>query len=194
MRVNLEGAWTIHPPKQAFAVSERKVFPEDFPEGLKPRLRLFLSVDLEGSTRFKQSRHVWRPEILSFYRDFDFILQDEYRIFAEGLRQPLPAAEFWKSNGDELLYVCELQSLSHAHALMHIWLAALSRYRAENGSTSHQLDVKSTAWVGLFPAPIWLPSSIALAGAIFCWTNIKTPSASGRMKNSAIKSTSDATP
>jgi hypothetical protein len=144
---------TIHPPKQAFAVNGRKVFPEDFPEGLKPRLRLFLSVDLEGSTRFKQSRHVWRPEILSFYRDFDFILQDEYRVFAEGHRQPLPAAEFWKSNGDELLYVCELQSLSHAHALMHIWLAALSRYRAENEAATHELDVKSTAWVGLFPAP-----------------------------------------
>ena len=30
--------------------SERKAFPADFPEGLKPRLRLFFSVDLVGST------------------------------------------------------------------------------------------------------------------------------------------------
>src|SRR3989344_1397237 len=54
---------------------ERRAFPAEFPEGLKPRLRLFLSVDLVGSTPYKQSRQMWRPEIVSFYRNFDYILQ-----------------------------------------------------------------------------------------------------------------------
>jgi hypothetical protein len=131
---------------------ERKVFPEDFPEGLKPRLRLFLSVDLVGSTPYKQSRQIWRPEILSFYRNFDYILQAQYRAFSEG-RDNLPAPEFWKSNGDELLYACELQDLNHAHAVMHVWLAALNEYRALDAGDAVHLDVKSTAWIGLFPVP-----------------------------------------
>lgn len=131
----------------------RRVFPADFPEGLKPRLRLFLSVDLVGSTSYKQSRQSWSPEILSFYRNFDYALQAQYRAFSEGHKTALPAPEFWKSNGDELLYVCELQNLSHAHALIHLWLAALNDYRAMGSHADKAMDVKSTAWIGLFPAP-----------------------------------------
>ncbi|MBW8814708.1 MAG: hypothetical protein JF588_14905 [Caulobacterales bacterium] len=134
-------------------IPTRHVFPQDFPEGLKPRLRLFLSVDLVGSTSYKQSRSVWSPEILSFYRNFDYALQAQYRAFSEGHRTALPAPEFWKSNGDELLYVCELQNLSHAHAVIHLWLAALNDYRAMGGDAAKPMDVKSTAWIGLFPAP-----------------------------------------
>jgi hypothetical protein len=133
--------------------SDRTVFPEDLPEGLEPRLRLFLSVDLVGSTPYKQGRQAWRPEILSFYRNFDYILHANYRAFSEDANHALPPPEFWKSNGDELLYVCELQSLNHAYALMHVWLGALAEYRAKNVGVSKHLDVKSTAWLGLFPLP-----------------------------------------
>lgn len=129
------------------------MFPEEFPEGLKPRLRLFFSADLVDATRYKQSRNIWRPEILNFYRDFDFILQSEHHAFAEAHQPLLAAPEFWKSNGDELLYVWELESPSQAHALMYIWLAALERYRATSVEDAQHLDVKSTAWIGLFPAP-----------------------------------------
>ncbi|HET6971628.1 MAG TPA: hypothetical protein VFH92_10920 [Phenylobacterium sp.] len=139
-------------PRPARPAVARRVFPPDFPEGLKPRLRLFLSVDLVGSTSYKQSRQQWSPEILSFYRNFDYALQAQYRAFSEGHRTALPAPEFWKSNGDELLYVCELQNLSHAHAVIHLWLAALNDYRAM-GDATKPMDVKSTAWIGLFPAP-----------------------------------------
>jgi hypothetical protein len=132
---------------------ERRAFPPEFPEGLKPRLRLFLSVDLVGSTPYKQARQIWRPEIVSFYRNFDYILQAQYREFCGGLDDGLPAPEFWKSNGDELLYVVELNSLSHAHALMHVWLATLNEYRGSRDEASKHLDVKSTAWIGLFPVP-----------------------------------------
>lgn len=137
----------------ATAPHERRVFPSEFPEGLKPRLRLFLSVDMVGSTPYKQSRHMWRPEIVTFYRNFDYILQRQYKEFSGGLDDGLPAPEFWKSNGDELLYVCELHSLSHAHALMHVWLATLNEYRGARDEASKHLDVKSTAWIGLFPVP-----------------------------------------
>lgn len=139
--------------RSAKARGEHKPFPEDFPEGLKPRLRLFLSVDLVGSTEYKQSRHAWRPEILSFYRNFDYILQTQYQAFSDTHREPLTPPEFWKTNGDELLYVCELQSLSHAHAQLHVWLSTLERYRNDFTEGQRRLDVKSTAWIGLFPLP-----------------------------------------
>ncbi|WP_337186630.1 hypothetical protein [Phenylobacterium sp.] len=127
--------------------------PEGFPEGLKPRLRLFFSVDLEGATHYKQSHNTWRPEILRFYRDFDLILQSEFHAFASNYAGPLKAPEYWKSNGDELLYTCELTSLSHAYALMHVWIWSLHRYQLQREPGAEHLEAKSTAWIGLFPTP-----------------------------------------
>lgn len=131
----------------------RKPLPDDVPEGLKPRLRLFLSVDLVGATQFKQSRHAWRSEILSFYRNFDYVLHSQTQKFRESLDSPLPAPEFWKSNGDELLYTWGLQNLADAHSILHIWLAALAEYRAMGSDGGQQLHLKSTAWIALFPLP-----------------------------------------
>lgn len=137
----------------AAAQARRTTFPEEFPEGLKPRLRLFLSVDLVGSTQYKQSRRAWRPEILNFYSNFEHIFRAHFASFRESHAYDVPTPEFWKSNGDELLYVCELQGLSHTHAVMRVWLAALEDYRARSEAASKHLDVKSTAWIGLFPLP-----------------------------------------
>ncbi|MDB5452856.1 MAG: hypothetical protein JWO33_1434 [Caulobacteraceae bacterium] len=131
----------------------RKPLPDDVPEGLKPRLRLFLSADLVGSTQFKQSRQAWRPEILSFYRNFDYVLHSQSQKFSESLESPVPAPEFWKSNGDELLYTWALENLADAHSILHIWLAALEEYRASGAHAQHHLHLKSTAWIGLFPIP-----------------------------------------
>ena len=86
----------------------RKAFPSDLPEGLKPRLRLFLSIDLVGSTAFKQSRQAWLPALLDFYRDFDRIVHAQYRAFRQRSNAFVAPPEFWKSNGDELLYTCDL--------------------------------------------------------------------------------------
>lgn len=133
--------------------NERKAFPPDFPEGLKPRLRLFFSVDLVGSTPLKQSQQAWRPSILNFYRDFDQTVYSAYATFNERSNRILPTPEFWKSNGDELLYTSELTSLDQAHDTINIWLGALHRYREAIAADGDQLDIKSTAWIGLFPVP-----------------------------------------
>ena len=135
------------------SLSERKAFPADLPEGLKPRLRLFLSVDLVGSTAFKQSRQEWLPAILNFYRDFDQIIHAQYRAFRQRSNAVMSAPELWKTNGDELLYVCELVTRAQAVDAIHIWLAALSAYRCDLATLTEELDVKSRAWIGLFPAP-----------------------------------------
>jgi hypothetical protein len=36
---------------------------------------------------------------------------------------------------------------------IHIWLAALSAYRCDLATLTEDLDIKSTAWIALFPAP-----------------------------------------
>lgn len=110
-------------------------------------------MDLVGATQFKQSRHAWRPEILSFYRNFDYVLHSQTQKFRESLDSPLPAPEFWKSNGDELLYTWSLQNLADAHSILHIWLAALAEYRAMETPGAQELQLKSTAWIALFPLP-----------------------------------------
>ena len=133
--------------------SERKAFPADLPEGLKPRLRLFFSVDLVGSTPLKQSQQAWRPTILNFYRDFDQTVYSAYAAFNERSNHILPTPEFWKSNGDELLYTSELVSLDQAHDTINIWLSALHSYRQSMAAGDERLDIKSTAWIGLFPVP-----------------------------------------
>jgi hypothetical protein len=132
-------------------LAQRKAFPMDLPEALKPRLRLFLSVDLVGSTALKQSHHAWRPAIMNFYREFDHAVCAQFKAFNKGRNRISPVPEFWKSNGDELLYICELTSLEQAHNTVQEWLAALHAYRStlETG----QLDIKSTGWIGLFPIP-----------------------------------------
>jgi len=133
--------------------SEKRAFPDDLPEGLQPRLRLFFSVDVVGSVQLKQSQQPWRPSILNFYRDFDHTVYASYRAFNEGSNHVLPTPEFWKSNGDELLYTCEIKDLDQTHDTIQVWLAALSAYRSTVTPQSNRPDVKSTAWIGLFPVP-----------------------------------------
>lgn len=133
---------------------EKQVFPREFPEGLKPRLRLFLSVDTVGSTALKQShQQAWRPNLLNFYRDFDHTLYLQFKTRNARSGRPAQTPEFWKSNGDELLYTCELTSLEQAHQTIQVWLQALHSYRAKIIREPERMDVKSTAWVGLFPTP-----------------------------------------
>jgi hypothetical protein len=133
--------------------TEKKALPADLPEGLKPRIRLFFSVDLVGSTAFKQSRTGWLPALLSFYRDFDRLVHAQYRAYQQRTNAHIPPPEFWKSNGDELLYTCDLVSRAQAVDAIHIWLATLSAYRCDLATEAEDLDVKSTAWIALFPAP-----------------------------------------
>jgi hypothetical protein len=132
---------------------ERTLFPADLPDGLKPRLRLFLSVDLVGSTSFKQSRLAWLPALLDFYRDFDHLMHTQYRAHRQRSNLPVPPPEFWKSNGDELLYTCELTSREQAVDTLHVWLSTLNAYRSDLATLVEDMDVKSTAWIALFPEP-----------------------------------------
>lgn len=138
---------------------------------LKPRLKLFLSVDLVGSTAFKQSQIVefhtrkeseeppplgpaWFKSILSFFNDFEEQFLAQWRAYNakdQDIRLRAPTPELWKSNGDELLYTFELTGSWQASAVIELWLKTLEGYRQSLKIAMPQLDIKSVAWLAGFP-------------------------------------------
>lgn len=134
---------------------------------IQPRLRVFLSVDLVGSTAFKRLSFAegsgaeaplgpsWFKTILDFYQQFEEILLlswREYNAACEADKMPIVGPlEFWKSNGDELLYTFETVQPKDVAAILLIWKDALRNYRDTLRKTVPQLDVKSTAWTAGFP-------------------------------------------
>lgn len=65
-------------------------------------------------------------------------------------RPALPEAEFWKSNGDELLFTFEVTDPHQLVNVLILWKKAVQRYR-EHLQRSSELDVKATAWTAGFP-------------------------------------------
>jgi len=88
------------------------------------RVRLFLSVDLTGSTAYKNNTVdtlQWVKTFETFYRAFPTRLKNEYNRLADGDNAPHLAQEekehgcplLWKTIGDEILFCCKLTSLPH---------------------------------------------------------------------------------
>lgn len=140
-------------------------------EAFRCRYRLFCSVDLVGSTAYKQLLKTspkgfgadetsvpragdWFNHILNFYQDFGNYLKAEIDDYGPGgpdtTRPALPAAEFWKANGDELLFTFEITDAWQAVRILIVWKKAVLRYR-EYLKRSSPLDVKATAWTAGFP-------------------------------------------
>lgn len=139
------------------------------PEFLKPRLRLFLSADIVGSTSLKQGRlqlkasgsqdarngPAWFSAIQGFYFEAAQAMFQEWDAAracsedAEELYGTSPV--FWKSVGDEVLFAKELTDHRQLTTTLHCWFSAVRRMRKflqrENGT----LNVKCTAWLAGFP-------------------------------------------
>ncbi|ACI57129.1 hypothetical protein Rleg2_3867 [Rhizobium leguminosarum bv. trifolii WSM2304] len=135
-------------------------------------LRLFLSVDLVGSTAFKQANQrafksdekagegsiaePWFSPIAQFYKEIERLFAREWQLYAEGLASRIgwpagPAPELWKSAGDELLYVKVLRDHREATACIICWMRTIEEYRSDLKQKYPTLDLKCTAWVAGFP-------------------------------------------
>ena len=133
----------------------------DFLEQLRHRLYVFLSVDVVNSTPFKQGHEAaaataatdadspagsrWIRAFHVFYSRMPAEIQ---RAWKDG--QPLP--RFWKSQGDELLYVLEITAAQDLVGCMLSWRSAVNAMRAELKQFP-PLNLKSTAWLANFPIP-----------------------------------------
>lgn len=144
---------------------------EALPIFLQPKLRLFLSVDLVGSTASKQRPNFpirepgrlwadggmappWLSPIANFFGAFQEAFVREWRIFRTQTAPHLGIAittdpTFWKANGDELIFVKELVDRKEILGCIDAWLKALQSLRPQ--LTASGLDVKATAWTAGFP-------------------------------------------
>ena len=116
---------------------------------LYKRLRLFQSVDLVGSTAYKNRAsgevQPWLKVFYEFFRDFPILLGKKY----EGSNLETP--RLWKTLGDEIVFVVELKMQIDAAEHLRRFRDALRAYRDTLHQADRLLDLKGTAWVAGFP-------------------------------------------
>lgn len=141
--------------------------PSDCPEFLKPRLRLFLSADIVGSTALKQSKlgaflevgtksqSSWFSVIQGFYIEASRIFLEEWNNLRES--NPNHAELFgdppkvWKTIGDEVLFVKVLSDHRQISTALKCWILAVSRMKRFLKDRDDRLDIKCAAWTAGFP-------------------------------------------
>lgn len=112
-----------------------------------PRSLLFLSCDIVGSTRYKQSMALWRKTFLSFYREFPQVLGG---LTADAGFEP--EYELWKPIGDELIFTVHVRHETEVYHAVRHWLKAMDDY--EQGSLEKTtLSTKGGAFIATFPGP-----------------------------------------
>ena len=118
--------------------------PGDGPEG---RSLLFLSCDIVGSTRFKQSMALWQKTFLTFYREFPQVLGD---LAADAKFE----CEFilWKPVGDELIFTVHVRKEEEIYHAVRLWLQAMDKYEKDSLEGT-PLATKGGAFIATFPGP-----------------------------------------
>ncbi|MDN6478188.1 hypothetical protein [Corynebacterium variabile] len=126
---------------------------------------LFLSCDLTGSTRYKQSQilklqkpsaekdaNPWQKAFLQFYHEFPQILSDE-RGSLKSKYASCPDFELWKPVGDELIFSCVVRSELQIRDAIRVWIAAMDKYETSCLDDTPALGTKGGAFVATFPEP-----------------------------------------
>ncbi|MCC7426422.1 MAG: hypothetical protein IT557_05930 [Alphaproteobacteria bacterium] len=134
------------------------------------RLRLFLSVDLAGSTAFKigqgqpwadaeqspRAQRKWEQEIRHFYQEFPHLVRQQYARCLDGESDSALSDRYphvWKTVGDEILFCCRLENPRHLSICIDAFLKALRSYGERLDKNGRHMDVKGAAWVAAFPTP-----------------------------------------
>ena len=138
---------------------------------IRPRLRVFLSVDLIGSTQFKIAQNYgggpslshddagWWPNVLTaFYTDF----QKEFlRNWAEFVELSQGWSEItigdppklWKALGDELIFSKICAHINEVWGIVQVWRKTLVDFKER--WTHDNLKFKSGAWIVGSPNRNW---------------------------------------
>lgn len=117
-------------------------------------IRLFLSVDMAGSTQFKArftDGGSWLNTFRTFFTNFPLMLAGQigFAFLEEG---DTPSVEVWKVMGDEVIFVA---SPTSAEELVNLLLALLRTMNAyeERYFQDLPLRLKGTAWLADFSGP-----------------------------------------
>jgi hypothetical protein len=129
------------------------------------RLRLFLSVDLVGSTAYKadsdsQKFHKVKPKWVSvfsyFYRDFPDRLKTSFQsgdhLGITDQEKNFPP-KLWKTIGDEVIMCSRILSIEHLVHTVNCFIATLGSYAIVVKKENPKLDLKGNAWVAACPSP-----------------------------------------
>lgn len=120
------------------------------------RLRLFLSVDLVGSTALKARDEHWLTLFKTFFREFPVNVSAAYRhaeiaelIERTGLPPPSPPSP-WKFAGDEILFEATLENHLELPVHLRAFKNAVQEY-VKRLPSEKRLGLKATGWTAGFP-------------------------------------------
>jgi len=141
---------------------------------IKPELFLFLSIDVVGSTAFKNKRgedsdnkiQPWLSFFMQFYEDFKIIFLESCQeaqnkktdlLWIEDKKKSanrpnIELFKLWKSLGDELIFYVPLTHHKQALFYVHAFRDATNGFKSKmhtKGLT--ELDYKLTGWLAGFP-------------------------------------------
>lgn len=131
------------------------------------RVRLFMSVDLVGSTAFKAKNGdtrepgepypIWLNRTKSFYREFPNQLNAHFHAYASlsdhGKHFSDRSPKVWKTVGDEIIFCVRVVCLEHLACCIRAFMKTLTSYGNLVNKQQSDLDVKGCAWIASFPAP-----------------------------------------
>lgn len=118
---------------------------------VRPELLLFLSIDLAGSTAYKQrpvphaGSKPWLRHFQDFHESFPTLLERECG------REAVKPPNVWKRVGDEILFTVVLMSPEDLEIHLKAFRQALRYYRTLLHDQGTPLDVKAAAWLAGVP-------------------------------------------
>lgn len=138
-------------------ISELRFVPADY------RVRLFLSVDLSGSTAYKNSssgerRHKgsaprWVTVFQQFYSDFPAFFGREFQKQTNGSVGDDGCPKLWKAVGDELVFCGVISNQKVCIVALNAFIGTLHIYRKKLLDEGINLNVKGAGWLAAFPEP-----------------------------------------
>ncbi|MBS0219990.1 MAG: hypothetical protein JSR91_04530 [Proteobacteria bacterium] len=139
---------------------------------VRSRLRMFFSLDIVGSTEFKQTKpgaasteaDSWVEPFLSFYQIAVQQMAAQWTTVRDDIAAVAPGdasgrfefghgPAFWKGVGDEVLFTKIVRSPLDAMAALHALLGLMEEQRRQFAAKPQwqRLNVKGTAWLAGFP-------------------------------------------
>lgn len=126
------------------------------------RVRLFLSVDLSGSTAFKNSQDGeqreraiprWVTVFETFYRDFPAKFRSQYQETQTSRSGSDECPALWKAVGDELVFCGRVNNRTSVMKALMAFIDTLHSYRKLLADEKIPLNVKGAGWLAAFPEP-----------------------------------------
>jgi hypothetical protein len=119
------------------------------------KLRFFASIDLVGSTAYKQRCRLSDDEVawaLSFQQFYSWF---SGRLSSNPVLSPVEVSPLtsWKTLGDEILFYADITN--HCEVIVHLQNLRQAICSYNQLDKSHTMPCKATAWLGGFPVNNW---------------------------------------